>query len=39
VRVSGWVPFGRAVGKLAFSWQAEVSDETAQRLTDKAGAA
>jgi len=39
VRVSSWLPFGRAAEELAFFWQVAVSDETARRLTEQAGAA
>jgi len=39
VRVSSRLPFAQAVEELAFFWQAQVSDETARRVTERAGAA
>ena len=39
MRVSSRLPFARAVEELAFFWQAIVSDETARRVTEQAGAA
>ncbi len=38
VRVSSRLPFAQAAEELAFFWQAVVSDETARRVTERAGA-
>lgn len=38
-RVSSRLPFAQAAEELAFFWRAQVSDETARRLTEQAGAA
>lgn len=39
VRVGSQLPFARAAEELAFFWQVIVSDETARRVTEQAGAA
>ncbi|MGI8914784.1 MAG: hypothetical protein ACR2JY_13560, partial [Chloroflexota bacterium] len=37
--MSSRLPFAQAAEELAFYWQAVVSDETARRVTEQAGAA